>query len=218
MGEMSEKLLPCPFCGSPYQGHFTVPGGAVFHYHVPEEHKPGCPMRRNGTYYASEQDAIDAWNTRQPPAPAQVSDEMVENGARALCLVQSRHDKDGVVTYETLPNDIKELWRDDARAALEAALQTGVPSGYALVPIKPNAAIATAIGDVLDKQDADSGAVCWYTVGEEAWRAGVKAGSLAAAPAPGEGMCACGAMTAQACNDLPSLRHCQGAQTIGEGR
>jgi hypothetical protein len=72
--------------------------------------------------------------------------------------------------------------------ALEAALQAGVASGFALVPINPNAAIATAIGDVLDKQDADGGTVCWYTVGEEAWRAGVKAGSLAAAPAPGEVM------------------------------
>lgn len=164
---------------------------------------------------------------RQPPAPVQVTGEMVER----FCASMSSGDEP-----VSLPTDrvtaaleaVLQAWAaeqqelTDLQAAmwqvadelkcrpteifdrlaklrsLEVALQAGVPSGYALVPIKPNAAIATAIGDVLDKQDADSGAVCWYTVGEEAWRAGVKAGSLAAAPAPGEGRIA----PCKACGDI----------------
>lgn len=141
-------------------------------------------LRKHAPHLFSEEVSVC-----QPPTPVQVTEANALEWLRAAkvspglerALVYQQW-KDGI-DIDVPTSDLMSLFR----AALEAALQAGVPSGYALVPIKPNAAIATAIGDVLDKQDADSGAVCWYTVGEEAWRAGVKAGSLAAAPAPGEG-------------------------------
>lgn len=112
------ELLPCPFCGSPYQGHFKVPGGAVFHYSVPDEHKPGCPMRRDGTFYSSEQEAIDAWNTRAPSPPSEVVERVEKRIVEA------------VARGEHFSGTAKDIVR-----TVQAA--SGVPEGWKLVPVEP---------------------------------------------------------------------------------
>ena len=66
------ELLPCPFCGIPYQGHWQCAGGAVLLYSVPDKHEQGCPIRvmMGGGHYLSEPEAITAWNTRHHSEPA----------------------------------------------------------------------------------------------------------------------------------------------------
>lgn len=75
--------------------------------------------------------AIEAYNTRAPSPPA--SGEVVEKVAREMCSRQARDDNDGVVTFDTLPNMIKDMWREDARHILQAAGVAAVPEGWKLV-------------------------------------------------------------------------------------
>jgi len=59
---MSEKLLPCPFCGkdaslTPDSEHSTA--FVITHY------SKGCAIDEYWDWFKTEQKAIDTWNTRK---------------------------------------------------------------------------------------------------------------------------------------------------------
>jgi hypothetical protein len=59
---MDNELLPCPFCGGP--GFLNRPGSRVADF-VPECRGGGCWATLGA--YATEEEAITAWNRRAPP-------------------------------------------------------------------------------------------------------------------------------------------------------
>jgi ribosomal protein L37AE/L43A len=141
-----EELLPCPCCGG--KAH-TISTGAIW---------VKCDQCGLQTLtYGTRKGAWAAWNRRQPPAPVQVSEAMVEAVADAIegaqfgysCRLTSL--VNGVSTYTLIyddPDDAgpfeftsmddahdhinKRKRRLQALAALEAALQAGVPGDDAM--------------------------------------------------------------------------------------
>lgn len=51
-----------------------------------------------------------------------VDDDMVQRAARAMCDIEAQPDQ---VMWDKLDEDERDSWRIDARAALEAALNSG---------------------------------------------------------------------------------------------
>ena len=54
-----------------------------------------------------------------------VTDDMVERAARAMCDIEAQADQ---AMWDKLDEDERDVWRIDARAALDAALNTGEES------------------------------------------------------------------------------------------
>jgi hypothetical protein len=64
---MSEKLKPCPFCGTPAAVQRKVSRAAWLIYCPSEVHV--CPVVVETDWFESEERAIAAWNTRKQPQP-----------------------------------------------------------------------------------------------------------------------------------------------------
>ncbi len=61
---MTDKLLPCPFCGEPEEGRPHTEGDGHIRLHFVR-----CSCGARGPYEADEAPAIAAWNRRTPTHP-----------------------------------------------------------------------------------------------------------------------------------------------------
>lgn len=58
------NLKPCPFCGGPAHVVEVANGGMVVAYSVSCDNIGGCIAGEPMRYYATEAEAIEAWNRR----------------------------------------------------------------------------------------------------------------------------------------------------------
>ena len=105
---MSEKLLPCPFCGGEAKVQInTEMGGSQYQVLCTE-----CPVTVGRYWYWNKKDAIKAWNTRKP------MEQIVEKLDEALEILaqlaeqykysKSKYDQGKKFAYENAVSFVKE--------------------------------------------------------------------------------------------------------------
>lgn len=95
--------------------------------HVAEQDGALFPVEHNGSLIAhAPQDLADLLaEVERLRALTTVDDDMVERAARAMCDIEAQADQ---AMWDKLDEDERDVWRIDARAALDAALGTGEQS------------------------------------------------------------------------------------------
>ncbi|WP_454798514.1 hypothetical protein [Novosphingobium lindaniclasticum] len=114
---MTEKLMPCPFCGGAAvrkadPGVVNVPFGLVV------DHVPGCFLAMP---FPTDDEAVDlAWNTRHPTPAA---DEVVEMFGLCRALLQEAKGGGGDKAFVTAHLDDADNWLDRVESAYNTRYQ-----------------------------------------------------------------------------------------------
>lgn len=105
---MTDKLLPCPFCGGAATADHQDNGVGSF-WIVCDNVKGGCGCE--GPYHQTPEDAEAAWNRRSPPPETNVAGDAAEH---ALEVFKDR------------------MWREGEIPAMRAAIQSTWPEPHLL--------------------------------------------------------------------------------------